>query len=157
MARGNRQFKVVSGGTVSVVANTPKSVAAIIAPSGGSFKVVKFGLYVADVVLASEKLWTVELCVSTQAGAGTSTAVTPTKTSGGGAVLATAAKNYTAEPTVLTPIEDWPLDPNKGWTGDVVPQSDEAECPAGGALVWRVTSPAGAATGALRWMVTAEE
>jgi hypothetical protein len=77
--------------------------------------IVQFKIDFDGVTAAAEPVL-VDLCRSTQATAGTSTAVTPRRKHGPSAatVFGTAAKNYTAEPTVLTLIEDYAVDPYKG-------------------------------------------
>jgi hypothetical protein len=63
--------------------------------------------------VATSKPALVELCQSTQATAGTSSAATPRDENASTTNTATftAAKNYTVEPTALTPIREWLIHP----------------------------------------------
>lgn len=83
----------------------------------------------------------VELCGSTQATAGTpgsSPAPTPIRPAGGDASIFTAAVDYTAEPTVLTPTKHWLLTPNGGLLVIQFPLGRE---------YWTTTAAASAAKG----------
>lgn len=159
MARGLRKVGIVSGANIATAAaGTAKSVLAMIAPASGSFKLTSFGLWVSDVNTASFLGYVLEVCTSTQAGAGTSSSLTPFVKSGPGAALLSGAKAYSAEPTVLTVKEEWPLDPNKGWVGYTYANGDEVDCPAGGAIILRLTVPSsGSGTGNVRGHMDAEE
>jgi surface antigen len=94
----------------------------------------------------------VELCKSTQAGAGTSSAVTPVLAHGKDLASAggvTAAKNYTVEPTVLTAVKEYQLPPGQLLVVQY-PLGREPEpevAAAARALVLRVTTPTGATIG----------
>ena len=89
----------------------------------------------------------VEICGSTQAGAGTSTAFTPYLMRGIGAALCTGATDYTAEPTVLTPFKHWLVTPNGGLLVIQSPLGREAQSNLSGsatllAIGLRDTAPA---------------
>ena len=100
-------YTVASAGNIALTAATAKTVLNIINASNSLIRIVEIGVSF-DGVTSTAVPVVVELCKSTQAGAGTSTSHTivqgrgPTRT-----VQATAARNYTAEPTVLTAYKRW--------------------------------------------------
>jgi hypothetical protein len=107
-------YTIVTGGEVALVAATAKTVLMIIAPS--QFGIDLRSIEVAfDGVTASNEPVLVEIVSSTQAGAGTGTSVTPLQ-GYGRAITAgfTANKNYSAEPTVLTVLDEFSVSPNGG-------------------------------------------
>jgi hypothetical protein len=108
-------FVVKTGAAATgLVANTAKSLVNIIPGANRQLYLVELSISF-DGVTASAVPVLVELCYSTQAGAGTpGTTPTPTTVRGVGAVIATAAVDYTAEPTVLTPFKHWLITPNGG-------------------------------------------
>lgn len=130
-------------GEVALSAATAKTVLSVIAPAGKVITIVAFKVDF-DGVSASAEPVLVELCRSTQATAGTSSAVTPRRKRGPSAatVGSTAAKNYSAEPTVVTLIEDYAVDPNKGLFAIQYPLGREAEEIDTDALLLRLTAPA---------------
>lgn len=143
MSVANVAYVAQTEGAVALSAATAKTVLNVIAGANKGFKIseLSFGF---DGVTASAVPVLVELCRSTQAGAGTSTAVTPRFVSGNPAIScqATAAKNYSAEPTVLTPIREWLLTPNSGTLIIPQPLGREFEPTAGQAIALRMTAPA---------------
>lgn len=107
-------YSVKTEGGIALVAATAKTILNAVAPA--QFGVDLQGFWVGfDGVTASAVPVLVEVCRSTQAGVGTSTAKTvnqeygPTITAG-----FTGAGAYTAEPTVLTALEEFLLTPNGG-------------------------------------------
>lgn len=79
----------------------------VIAGANQPVSIVEWGVSF-DGVTSSAVPATVELCQSTQAGAGTSAASVPAIVQVGGrvgSIQATSGHNYTAEPTTLTVIE----------------------------------------------------
>lgn len=107
-------YTLTTGGEVSLSAATAKTVLNAIAHANFGLDLRSIELAF-DGVTASNEPVLVEICSSTQAGAGTSTSVTPVQVYGRAiAVGFTAAKNYTAEPTVLTVIDEFSLSPNAG-------------------------------------------
>ena len=91
----------------------------------------------------------VQLCQSTQATTGTSTAQTPNQGRGKlQAALASGAVNFTAEPTVLTVWKEWFIDSTTGQTIQF-PLGEEPESDTSGvgtackAWVLRAVTPAG--------------
>lgn len=111
-------YSVVTGGGVSLVAATAKTVLGIKAHTDFGIDLIKVRWGFADTD-ATEVPVRCELCYCTWATNGTmgtnNTSVTPTQTYGRTiAAGVTAGKNWTAEPTVLTVIEEIPLSPNGG-------------------------------------------
>lgn len=101
-----------------------------------------------DGVTASEKPILVELCRSTQAGNGTgSSAVTARQVRGNPGATAgmSGYKNYSTEPTVLTPVREWLVDPYKGAEWVQLPLGREVESLIAGGLCLRMTIPSGGA------------
>ncbi len=127
-----------------------KTALMLVIPSGAEVVVTEICLGLSGGATTDANL-RVELVKSTQATAGTSTAVTPVLSHGKDLATTsiTAAKNYTAEPTVLTPIREWHLSPG----GIIVipfplgrePQPEAAAASRGIGL--RVAVPTGATIG----------
>ena len=88
----------------SITANTPKTVISVLAPAQFGCDLVAFELsFEGATSTAKPARW--ELCSLSNAAAGTSTAVTAQQVSGRVITAGfTGGTNYTAEPTVLTPI-----------------------------------------------------
>ena len=107
-------YTVESNGDIALVAATAKSILSVVNAANALIRIVELGVSF-DGISATAEPVTVELCRSTQATAGTSTAHTilqirgPTRT-----VDATARRNYTAEPTVLTVAKRWLVHPQTG-------------------------------------------
>lgn len=101
-------------GEVALSAATAKTILAVIAPAqfGIDLRSVEIAF---DGVTAANEPVLVEIVSSTQAGAGTSTSATVNQVYGRAITAGfTAARNYTAEPTVLTAIDEFSLTPNGG-------------------------------------------
>lgn len=120
----------------------------VIAPAGHGLTLVEFGISF-DGVTASAVPVFVELCQSTQAGAGTAgTSTAPVQTRGRatGGSAPTAGYNYTAEPTTLTKIASWYVSPNGGLFIYPVPLGREVECDSSAgtikSIAVRITPPA---------------
>lgn len=135
-------YTVETNGDIALTAATAKTIMSGITAANSLLRLTEFGVSF-DGVSATAEPVTVELCSSTQATAGTSTSHTiaqcrgPTRT-----VQATGARNYTAEPTVLTVLKRWLAHPQ---TGLVIqfPLGREPEQVTGGrALCLRCTAPA---------------
>lgn len=97
----------VARNTVFAATTGAKTVLNVIAGANQPVTVFEWGISF-DGVTASAVPGTVELCQSTQAGAGTSAASPPAIVQIGGRTLTaqpTTGHNYTAEPTTLTVIE----------------------------------------------------
>lgn len=107
-------YTIITGGEVALSAATAKTVLMVIAPSQFGIDLRSVALAF-DGVTASNEPVAVELVSSTQATAGTNTSVTPAQVYGRAITAGfTAAKNYSAEPTVLTVIDEWSVSPNGG-------------------------------------------
>jgi hypothetical protein len=130
-------------GEVTLAAATAKTVLNVIAPTNTGVTLCTFKVDFDGVTAAAEPVL-VELCRSTQATAGTNTSVTPRRKRGPSTLSAsgTAAKNYTVEPTVITLIEDYAVDPYKGMFAIQYPLGREAQEVGGGGLLLRLNAPA---------------
>jgi hypothetical protein len=146
MAAGASGWVAIADGVAAAAAGTAKTVLNVIAAANRAVKITEVGVGLIG-ASGSAKPVLVELCTSTQASAGTSTAVTPAATDAGDAttVQATAAKAYSAEPTALTPIRRWRVHPQAGMVVQFPlgrePRSDIAK-----ALALRVTFESGETT-----------
>lgn len=103
-----------TNGDVALTAATAKTILNVINAANGLIRITEMAVSFDGVSSTAEPV-TVELCSSTQATAGTSTAHTIVQTRGPTrTVQATAARNYTAEPTALTVIKRWLVHPQTG-------------------------------------------
>jgi hypothetical protein len=143
MSKAGYSLVTATAGGVPLVAATAKSVLSVIAPAqfGVDFKKLRFGT---DGVTASALPILVELCRSTQATAGTSgTAVTVVQTYGPTITAGfTGGSNFSAEPTALTVLESWLVDPNKSTVLYDYPLGDTYDTAVSQAIVLRCTAPA---------------
>lgn len=146
------------GAVASAAAGTAKTILNVIAAAGKIAVVSEVGISF-DGVTASEKPILVEICRSTQATAGTSSAVTLRQKHGDPSFVvgATGGKNYTAEPTVLTPIREWLVDPYKGLWVVQFPLGREIQTIVAGGMALRVTVPTGGAAVNMRGYMEIEE
>ena len=134
----------VSAGACALSAATPKTVINVIAPTNIALRIKRIVLAF-DGATSTAVPCKIEIFRSTQAGAGTSTALTPAKLDPGRqeTVQSTAGGNYSAEPTVLTVQESW-VEPV--YNGLVIePKQPDAPVivPGGTGYGIRCTSPAG--------------
>lgn len=141
-------YTVTSGtGAHALAAATAETTWNLIAGSAVGVHVIEFGISF-DGVTSSAVPVNVELCQSTQAGAGTAGASpTPTQIRGRTTTVGvTAGVAYTAEPTTLTPVKHWLVTPNAGLLVIQAPLGREIECDLSGgtikALALRATAPA---------------
>ena len=101
-------------GDIALTAATAKTILNVINAANGLIRITEMAVSFDGVSSTAEPV-TVELCSSTQATAGTSTSHTIVQTRGPTrTVQATAARNYTAEPTALTVIKRWLVHPQTG-------------------------------------------
>lgn len=108
------RYTVETNGDIALSAATAKTIMNVINATNGLIRIVEIGVSF-DGTSATAEPVTVELCNSTQATAGTSTAHTILQTGGPTrTVQATAARNYTAEPTTLTVLKRWLVHPAGG-------------------------------------------
>lgn len=131
-----------TNGDVALSAATAKTVVSVINAANSLIRIVEIGVSF-DGTSATAEPVTVELCYSTQATAGTSTSHTITQVRGPTrTVQATAARNYTAEPTSLTVWKSWLVHPTSGLVVQF-PLGREPECTVtSDALLLRCTAPA---------------
>lgn len=107
-------YSAAVGAAVALAAATPKTVLSVTAPAQFGVDLKKFRVAF-DGVTAANSPVLVELCYSTAATAGTSTAGTVLQAYGRTITAGfTSAYNYTVEPTVLTTLDRWTLTPNGG-------------------------------------------
>ncbi|MGA4989860.1 hypothetical protein [Nonomuraea bangladeshensis] len=138
-------YAIVTGGTVSLSTSTAKSVLGVQAASDFALDLKKIWVGFTGTT-AAEAPVTCEVCLATFAtnGPGTSsTSVTPVQIYGRTTTVgATAAKNWTSEPTVLTTIAEFPLTPNGGTLLYDWPLGDTPDCGLGAGFVLRCTAAA---------------
>ncbi len=138
-------YSIVTGGAVALSAATAKSVLGVKAHANSGIQLLKLRIGF-DGVTASAVPVLCELgyCTfATNAPGTNSTSVTPAQTAG--RVLTagfTAGKNWTAEPTVITVLDEWLLSPNGGAMWLDVPLGTEHDTALGEGLVLRLTAPA---------------
>ena len=135
-------YTVESNGDIALVAATAKTIVNAINAANSLLRIVEMGVSFDGVAAAAEPV-TVELCSSTQATAGTSTSHTivqlrgPTRT-----VQATAARAYTAEPTVLTVLKRWLVHPQTGMVLQFPLGREPEQVTTADGLCLRLTAPA---------------
>lgn len=138
-------YSVTSGGTVALAAGVAKSILGVRSGAAFGLELIKMGVYF-DGVTATAVPVAVELCAATFAtnapGTG-STSVTPLHSYGRAIAHGmTAAKNWTAEPTVLSVIQERLIDPNKGvWEWEHV-FAVRPDCDVNQGFVIRCNAPA---------------
>lgn len=105
------RYTVESNGDIALTAATAKSVLSVINASNGLVRLTEMCVSFDGVTAAAEPV-TVELCSSTEAGAGTATSHTIAQSGGPPrTVQATAKRNFSAEPTALTVLKRWLIHP----------------------------------------------
>jgi hypothetical protein len=141
-------YSIVTGGAVALSAATAKSVLGVMAPAdhGIDLKKVWWGFTGVD---ATQAAVVCELCHATFAtnppGTASTTLTAPAPTQVYGRTIAhgvTAAKTWTTEPTVLTPIAEIPLSPNGGTLLYDIPLGDTPDCGPEDGFVLRFTAAA---------------
>lgn len=136
-------YSVETNGAIALVAATTKTVMNVINSATGLFRIVELAVAF-DGVSSTAIPVLVELCKSTQAAAGTGTSHTiiqvrgPVRT-----VQATALRNYSAEPTVLTTVKRWLIHPQTGITVFYPLGREPEQLAASNAYAIRCTAPAG--------------
>lgn len=132
-------------GAVALSAATAKSILGVAAPAQFGVDLKKFRLAF-DGTTASAVPVLVELCRATFASNAPATNSTSTTVDQvyGRAITAgfTAAKSWSAEPTVLTPIDEWLLTPNGGAVFYDFPLGDTPDCDVSNGFVIRCNAPA---------------
>jgi hypothetical protein len=130
---------------VALAAATAKSILGV--RGNAAFGVDLLGFRVGfDGVTASAVPVVVELCYATFAtnGPGTNSTSSTIDTMYGRSVASgmTGAKNWTAEPTVLTPLDEWLLTPNGGLVIKDIPRDRTPDSAFSEGFVLRLTAPA---------------
>lgn len=122
-------YTVTNGGTPFNAATGAKTALNILAGANQAVLLKSVTVSI-DGTSASEAPCQVDVCQSTQAGAGTSAGSPPSIVQASGRTLAAQATtgwNYTAEPTTLTPIESFYVPQFMGLYSYSLPLGDEYE------------------------------
>lgn len=127
---------------IALSAATAKTILSIINAANGLIRLTEVAVSF-DGISSSAEPVTVEICSSTEAGAGTATSHTIVQCRGATrTVQATAKRNFTAEPTTLTVVRQWLIHPQTGITY-LMPLGREIEqVVTADALCLRCTAPA---------------
>lgn len=132
-----------TNGDIALTAATAKTILNVINAANGLVRATEMGVSFDGVSSTAEPV-TVELCFSTQATAGTSTSHTIVQTRGPTrTVQATAARNYTAEPTALTVIRRWLVHPQTGLVVQFPLGREPEQTTTADGMCIRCTAPAG--------------
>lgn len=132
---------LVSTPAESLTATVAKSVLGIIAGATRRFRVLRIQMG-ASSVTASDAPVLFEICRTNQAGAGTSSAVTPEAVDPAEpASICTAARTYTVEPTVVTVRDNFRVSPIGNTYLWEVPPGREYVWAISTTFVLRVTAP----------------
>lgn len=135
-------YTVETNGDVALSAATAKTIMSVINASNGLIRLTELSVSFDGTSATAEPI-TVELCSSTQAGAGTSTSHTIVQCRGSTrTVQATAARNYTAEPTTLTVLKRWLVHPQGGLYVQFPLGREPEQVTTADALCVRCTAPA---------------
>jgi hypothetical protein len=135
-------YTVESNGDIALTAAAARTILAVINAANSLIRVCELSVSFDGTSGTAEPV-TVELCSSTQATAGTSTAHTiaqcrgPTRTP-----QATAARAYTAEPTALTVLKRWLVHPQTGLVIQFPLGREPEQVVTADALCLRCTAPA---------------
>jgi hypothetical protein len=138
-------YTASTAGTVALTAATVKSILGIKGHANFGLEVKKFRVAFDGVTASAVPvLVTLEYCTFATNSPGTaSTSVTPAQAYGRvTAVGATAAKTWTTEPTALTVLDEWLLDPNKGLVIYDFPLGDTPDSAVAEGFVIRCNAPA---------------
>jgi hypothetical protein len=135
-------YIIETTGDVALSAATAKTVLNFIAASNALFRVCEIAVSF-DGTSATAEPVTIELCYSTQAGAGTNTSFTPVQIRGATrTVQGTAARSYSAEPTALTTWKRWLVHPQTGIEMQFPLGREPEETVTADGICLRVTAPA---------------
>lgn len=147
MAVGASGWSAVAEDVTPAAAGTAKTVLSVISAANKSLKLTEFEVGFIGASGAAKPV-RIELCQSTQAGAGSgSSSVTPVAmdSDNSDTVNATAKKGYTSEPTVLTVLKVFRCHPQAGMILQF-PLGREPKVNNGYALCLRVTFETGETT-----------
>ncbi len=127
----------------ALVAATAKSVVSVVA-AANQVVLVKEIIITHDGSTSTAVPVTIELCRSTQAGAGTATTATPVKRDPGRAetIQSVCKTNFTAEPTTLTAFETIYVPAYNGGVQQPIPLLNPVVIAGGAGFVVRATAPA---------------
>lgn len=142
------RYSVITPAVVALAAATAKTVLNLIAPATFGIRLLEYTISFDGVTAAAAPVLT-EICQSTQAGAGTPAGSPPAPVQYMGRTIAhgiTTGHGYTAEPTVLTPIDQQLVDPYKGLFVFPIPEDESFETDTSGgavkSILIRCTAPA---------------
>jgi hypothetical protein len=136
------EWRTLCGTDIALAAATAKTILSVIAGAGRVVVITELAIGF-DSTVATREAVLVELCKwdGTSSGTG-SAAVTPVQTRGPGVTRAhTAARNYTTEPTVLTPIREWLIEPKSGMADLQLPLGREPISDVADGFALRCTAP----------------
>lgn len=135
-------YTVETTADVALSAATAKTILSVICAANAPVRICELAVSFDGVTGTAEPV-TVELCSSTQATAGTSTSQTPVQCRGPTrTVQAGGARNYTAEPTVLTVLKRWLVHPQTGLVIQFPLGREPEQVTTADALCIRCTAPA---------------
>lgn len=135
-------YTVETTADVALSAATAKTILAVINAANSLIRICELSVSFDGTSGTAEPV-TVELCSSTQATAGTSTSQTPVQCRGPTrTVQASGARNYTAEPTVLTVLKRWLVHPQTGLIIQFPLGREPEQVTTADALCIRCTAPA---------------
>lgn len=127
---------------VALSAATAKTILSVICAANAPVRICELSVSFDGTSGTAEPV-TVELCSSTQATAGTTTSQTPVQCRGPTrTVQAGGARNYTAEPTVLTVLKRWLVHPQTGLVIQFPLGREPEQVTTADALCIRCTAPA---------------
>lgn len=135
-------YTVETAGDIALTAATAKTILSVINAANSLIRLVEIGVSFDGVSGTAEPV-TVELCSSTQATAGTNTSQAPVQCRGPTRTgQASGARNYTAEPTVLTVLKRWLVHPQTGMVIQFPLGREPEQVTTADALCIRCTAPA---------------
>lgn len=135
-------YTVETTADVALSAATAKTILSVINAANSLIRICELSVSFDGTSGTAEPV-TVELCSSTQATAGTSTSQTPVQCRGPTrTVQATGARNYTAEPTVLTVLKRWLVHPQTGLVIQFPLGREPEQVTTADAMCIRCTAPA---------------
>lgn len=135
-------YTVETNGDIALTAATAKTIMSVINAANGLIRLCELSVSF-DGTSGSAEPVTVELCSSTEGGAGTATSHTIAQIRGATrAVQATAKRNFTAEPTTLTVLKRWLVHPQTGIVVQFPLGREPEQVTTADALCVRCTAPA---------------
>lgn len=137
------RYTADTNGDIALSAATAKTVLSVIAGANSLFRIIELAVSFDGTTSSAEPV-TIELCYSTQAGAGSGSTTHTIQQSGGSVrtVQATAQRGYTSEPTALTVWKRWLCHPQTGFAMQFPLGREPEETVTADALCLRLTAPA---------------